>query len=156
MCRKVVSVAMLLLASWVSCWGEARPSASTDQRSAINALLSQPLSTLWQITDESLTIIEESLIAQGEPVESLSINLDSLYLKSQELQGSVNALSQRLESLEGNLSILEKNMNQAIKGSRVPAIELRIWKTVAVLGISVSITSIIFRLSKICTTCLSL
>ena len=57
-------------------------------------------SELWQKADESLKIIEESLIAQGEPVESLSKSLPELYQKSQELQESVNALSQRFGSFE--------------------------------------------------------
>ncbi|MHB9152934.1 MAG: hypothetical protein ACYC2S_09775 [Spirochaetales bacterium] len=135
---------MLLLASWVSCWGEARPSASIDQPSAINAPLSQPPSTLWQRADEALTIIEESLIAQGEPVESLSISLPELYQKSQELQESVNALSLRFESFEEYLINLGKNMTQAIKASRASTAELRIWKTVAIVGIFGSITSVVF------------
>lgn len=136
MCRKVVSVAMLLLASWVSCWGEARPSVSTDQRSSINRPLSQPPSTLWQKADESLTIIEESLIAQGEPVESLSASLPELYQKSQEFQASVNALSQRFGSFEEYLTNLERNMTQAILAAKASSIELAIWKVLGIIGIT--------------------
>ena len=72
-------------------------------------------SELWQKAEESLKIIEESLIAQGEPVENLSKSLGSLYQKSQELQESVNALSQRLESLEGYLIILKNNTKEMIR-----------------------------------------
>lgn len=132
MCRKVVSVAMLLLASWVSCWGEARPSVSTDQRSSISKSLSQPPSTLWQIADESLTIIEESLIAQGEPVENLSKSLPELYQKSQELQESVNALSQRFGFFEEYLTALEKSMYQTIREKEQLTINLIFWKAVAI------------------------
>ena len=114
MCRKVVSVAILLLAFLGSLWGKARPSVSADQRSSTSKSLSQPPSTLWQIADESLTFFEESLITQGEPVESLSKNLPELYQKSQELQESVNALSQRFGSFEGYLTSLDRNMTQAI------------------------------------------
>ena len=139
MCRKVVSVAMLLLASWVSCWGEARPSVSTDQRSSISKPLSQPLSTLWQTADESLTIIEESLIAQGEPVESLSKSLPELYQKSQELQESVNALSQRFESFEECLTSLGRNMTQAMQEIRALKAELKMWKILAVVSVSLTV-----------------
>ncbi len=65
-------------------------------------------SELWKKAEESLTIIEESLIAQGEPVENLSKSLENLYQKSQELQASVNGLSQRLGSFEEYLKILNK------------------------------------------------
>jgi ElaB/YqjD/DUF883 family membrane-anchored ribosome-binding protein len=133
---------MFLLASWVSCWGEARPSGSTNQRSTYSRPLSQPPSTLWQIADESLTIIEESLIAQGEPVESLSASLPELYRKSQELQESVNALSQRFGSFEEYLTSLDRNMTQAIKAFRALAVECRIWKTVAVAGVTGTVIGI--------------
>lgn len=141
MCRKVVSVAMLLLASWVSCWGEVRPSGSIDQRSSNSRPLSQSPSTLWQIADDSLTIIEESLIAQSEPVESLSASLLELYQKSQELQESVNALSQRFESFERFLAKLEKVLTQAVDNSNTAGIKMTIWKTLAIIGISGSVFS---------------
>jgi peptidoglycan hydrolase CwlO-like protein len=131
---------MLLLASLASCWGEARPSVSTDQRSSINKLLSQPPSTLWQKADESLTIIEESLIAQGEPVESLSVSLPELYQKSQELKESVNALSQRFGSLEEYLTSLGNNLTQAILTAKASKAELITWKILAIASVCVTIT----------------
>lgn len=148
MCRKVVSVAMLLLASWVSCWGEARSSASTDQRSSINRPLSQQPSTLWQIADESLMIIEDSLIAQGEPVENLSKSLPELYQKSQELQESVNALSQRFGSFEEYLTSLERNMTQAILAVKASNIELMTWKILAIVGITGTVIGVIEKTFK--------
>lgn len=148
MCRKVVSVVMLLLASWVSCWGEARPSVSTDQRSSISKPLSQPPSTLWRIADDSLTIIEESLIAQSEPVESLSKSLPELYQKSQELQESVNALSQRFGYFEEYLTSFEKNITQVIKAIQVSANEQAMWKSLAILGFMSGITCIIITIGK--------
>lgn len=150
MCRKVVSVVMLLLASLVSCWGEARPSASIDQSSAISVPLSQPPSTLWQRADEALTIIEYSLIAQGEPVENLSIILPELYQKSQELQESVNALSQRFEYFEEYLTSLGKNMTQALQAVRTSKIELAIWKTITIISIIGTIASILQLTNYIC------
>jgi len=45
----------------------------------------------------------------------LSKRLPELYQKSQELQGNVNALSQRLESLEGYLSNLSKDIVEIAK-----------------------------------------
>jgi hypothetical protein len=130
---------MLLLASLVSCWGEARSSAFIDQRSAINVPPSQPLSMLWQKADESLKIIEESLIAQGEPVENLSKSLDGIYQKSQELHQSVNALSLRFEYFEEYLTSLDRNMAQAIKKSRISEGKLMIWKTLSILSMFISI-----------------
>jgi len=114
MCRKVVSVVMLLLASWVSCWGEARPLDSTAPSSGTSASPSLPPSTLWQKADESLRIIEESLITQGGPVESLSKDLPELYQKSQELQESVNELSQRFGLFEKSFKSLEKRIKYII------------------------------------------
>lgn len=146
MCRKVVSVVMLLLASWVSCWGEARPSVSIDQRLSISKPLSQPPSTLWQIADESLTIIEESLIAQGEPVESLSKSLPKLYQKSQELQESMNALSLRFGSFEEYLTSLDRNLTKAIWGTRTAVIELKIWKMISIAGILGTFTGVIYAM----------
>jgi hypothetical protein len=105
---------MLLLACSVSCWGEARFLGYTDQRSATSEQPSQPLSTLWQKADESLRIIEESLIAQGEPVQNLSKDLPVLYQKSQELQESVNALSQRFESFERTFNKLSHDFNKVV------------------------------------------
>jgi hypothetical protein len=134
---------MLLLASLVSCWGEARSSAFIDQRSAISVPPSQPLSMLWQKADESLKIIEESLIAQGEPVENLSKSLDGLYQKSQELHQSVNALSLRFESFEEYLTSLDRNMAQVIKKIRASTVEQVICKTIVILGISASISCIL-------------
>lgn len=99
---------------------------------------------LWQIADESLTIIEESLIAQGEPVENLSLTLPELYQKSLKLQESVNALSLRFESFEEYLTSFEKNMTQAIKVVRESTIELTLWKTVTVVGVLGTITGIVF------------
>ena len=88
--------------------------ATTQDSLGTNEASTTTPSELWQKADESLKIIEESLIAQGEPVENLSKSLPELYQKSQELQGNVNALSQRLESLEGCLIDLERNMKKGI------------------------------------------
>jgi len=134
MCRKVVSVVMLLLACSVSCWGEARPLAYTDQRSIISEPPSQPLSTLWQKADESLRIIEESLIAQGEPVQSLSISLPELYQKSQELQENVNALLQQFESLAEYLIKLDRNIISAINETKSSTINSIMWNTLVIAG----------------------
>lgn len=139
---------MLLLASWVSCWGEARPSVSIDQPSQINVPLSQPPSTLWQIADESLRIIEESLIVQGEPVESLSISLPELYQKSQELDRSVNALLVRFGSFEEYLTSLEGNLTQAIRASRASAVEVAVWKKIGILSITASLICAILIITR--------
>jgi peptidoglycan hydrolase CwlO-like protein len=148
MCRKVVSVVMLLLVSWVFCWGEARPLATTQDSLEASEVSTMTPSELWQKADESLKIIEDSLIAQGEPVESLSKSLENLYQKSQELQESVNALSQRFESFEEYLTSLEKNMTQAIKTAKVSAIELIFWRVLAIVGIGSSIVGISLFWSK--------
>lgn len=135
MCRKVVSVVMLLLACSASCWGEARPLASIDQRSATSEQPSQPLSTLWQKADESLRIIEESLIAQGEPVQNLSKDLPELYQKSQELQESVNALSQRFESLEKSLLSIEIGLEHIRNTIRTSSDGTIHWNASAISGV---------------------
>ena len=105
---------LFLLSSLALSWGEARPLATTQDSLGTSETSTMTPSELWQKADESLKIIEESLIAQGEPVENLSKSLPELYQKSQELQGNVNALSQRLESLEGCLIDLERNMKKGI------------------------------------------
>lgn len=135
MWRKIPFVILLLLSSWGLSWGEARPLATTQDSLETSEVSIMTPSELWQKADESLKIIEESLIAQGEPVESLSKSLPELYQKSQELQGSVNALSQRLESLEGYLTSLEKNMAKAIKVAKTTESKLMVWKIVATLGV---------------------
>ena len=136
MCRKVVSVVMLLLACSASCWGEARYLGYTDQRSATSEQPSQPLSTLWQKADESLRIIEESLIAQGEPVQDLSKGLPELYQKSQELQENVNALSLRFEYLEKHLATFEKNISQEMIMPILTADKLAVLKFIVISGIA--------------------
>lgn len=93
-----------MLSSLALSWGEARPLATTQDSLGTNEVSTMTPSELWKKADESLKIIEESLITQGEPVENLSKSLEGLYQKSQELQESVNALSQRLESLEEYLN----------------------------------------------------
>ncbi len=104
MWRKIPFVILFLLSSLALSWGEARPLATTQDSLGTNEVSTMTPSELWQRADESLKIIEESLITQGEPVENLSKSLPELYQKSQELQESVNALSQRLESLEEYLN----------------------------------------------------
>jgi len=95
---------------------------------------------LWQKADESLKIIEESLIAQGEPVENLSKSLPELYQKSQELQESVNALSQRFGSFEEYLTNLDRNMSQAIQEVKASKAELITWKILAIASVCATIT----------------
>ena len=99
---------MCSLSLLVPSWGEARPLVTIPGSYATASPPTETPYELWKKADESLKIIEESLIAQGEPVENLSKSLDGLYQKSQELHQSVNALSLRLESLEVFLTNLEK------------------------------------------------
>lgn len=102
-------------------------------------------SELWQKADESLKIIEESLIAQGEPVESLSRSLPELYQKSQELQESVNALSQRLESLDGYLIDLDKRVNDILLKFTESNQKAYFWKNIALTcGVGIIFSSITF------------
>lgn len=136
MWRKIPFVILFLLSSLAVSWGEARPLATTQDSLGTNEVSTMTPSELWQRTDESLKIIEESLIAQGEPVENLSRSLPELYQKSQELQESVNALSQRLESLEEYLIRLDKYLTSAINKVKSSAIELTFWKGIAIVGIT--------------------
>ncbi len=105
--------------------------ATTQDSLGTSVVSTMTPSELWQKADESLKIIEESLIAQGEPVENMSKSLLELYQKSQELQESVNALSQRLESLEESLIDSDKNMTMATKMVRESV------KKIVLLGITV-------------------
>jgi peptidoglycan hydrolase CwlO-like protein len=132
---------LFLLSSLALSWGEARPLATTQDSLGTSETSTMTPSELWQKADESLKIIEESLIAQGEPVESLSKSLPELYQKSQELQESVNALSQRLESLEEYLKALDKKLTQTIQTTRLSVIELVIWKVFAFISVSVTFIS---------------
>lgn len=122
--------------------------ATTQDSLEMSEVSTMTPSELWQRADESLKIIEESLIAQGEPVENLSKSLEGLYQKSQELQESVNALLQRLEYLEEYLIDLEWNMNQAIKTNKASALVLGIRHTVVVFSISASISIVILLMIK--------
>jgi peptidoglycan hydrolase CwlO-like protein len=131
MWRKIPFVILFLLSSWGLSWGEARPLATTQDSLGTSVVSTMTPSELWQKADESLKIIEESLIAQGEPVENMSKSLLELYQKSQELQESVNALSQRLESLEESLIDSDKNMTMATKMVRESV------KKIVLLGITV-------------------
>jgi predicted transcriptional regulator len=133
---------MLLLSFSVPCWGEVRPLDSSTQPSESNEPLSWTQAELWKLADDSLTIIEESLIAQGEPVESLSISLPELYQKSLELQKSVNELSQRFESLEKSFSNFGRNLAQAIKDVQASKAELMVWKTTLFVSICINVATI--------------
>ena len=130
---------LFLLSSLALSWGEARPLATTQDSLGTNEVSTMTPSELWQKADESLKIIEESLIAQGEPVESLSKSLPELYQKSQELQESVNALSQRLESLEEYLIDLEKNMAKFQGIRKISIIDQLFLKLTIILNIFISI-----------------
>lgn len=119
--------------------------ATTQDSSEMSEVSTMTPSELWQKADESLKIIEESLIAQGEPVENLSKSLGSLYQKSQELQENVNALSQRLESLKGYLISLDRNMTQAILAVKASKTELMTWKILAIVGITGTVIGVITK-----------
>ena len=144
MWRKVPFVILLSLLLSVPCWGQEPLSISSSLPPETSEPLSQPQSMLWRIADESLTVIEQSLIAQRQPVENLSIGLPELYQKSLELAQSVNALSLRFESFERYLTSFEKNMTQGIKVARLSVVELTIWRTVAIMSLAGSLTCIIF------------
>ena len=119
--------------------------ATTQDSLGISEVSTMTPSELWQKADESLKIIEDSLIAQGEPVENLSKSLEALCQKSQELQGSVNVLSLRLESLEESLTSLEKNMTKIIKESKTYNANLITWKTISFISIFITVTVILAK-----------
>lgn len=148
MCRKVVSVVMFLLVSWAYCWGEARPLATTQDSLEVSEAPTMTPSTLWQKADESLKIIEDSLIAQGKPVENLSKGLENLYQKSQELQGSVNALSQRFGFFEEYLTSLENVMKIMKNELNTLRIEKTICKMLFIVGLTSSAICIISLITK--------
>ena len=149
MWEKLRFVLVLLSFSSGLCWGEARALDISMAYSESNNKPIETLSELWKKADESLRIIEDSLIAQGEPVENLSKNLAELYQKSQELDQSVNELSLRFESLEAYLINLDRNIAQTNKKAKISSIEIAMWKSLAIAGIIGIVIGIFTKAYKI-------
>lgn len=135
MWRKARSVGLCLLLLSAPLSVPAAQELTSSAPAGTSGQPSPPPLKLLQSAEDWLKIIEDSLIEQGKPVESLSTDLPALYQRSLELEKNVKELWELSGRLGESLKSLEKRVNENEKAIEIKNIEIWIFRIGSSFGI---------------------